>query len=671
MAGINDAFLNSYRQKAINQLVPGRSIGNRFLRNLNKAYDDKTDMFKGLGVQRFDLGKGETPISAAGLGLAEGALNIPASLADVYKSIISPIDAGVSTITEAAFDPTLVQGGRDKIAERFARDTSGVELGLPIDTSVPKGKIGSRLATGYTDPDGKKQTTESTFGQSLETRDEVAKRLAKLSNESDKSNIGVDSFGADKSGNQVVSGEEETIDPKGQFSDPLADAALAEMQQKIKENTQLGDMSQEGADIPVATEEDKKVVLSEAELLAKKQKDAFTNLIASVSEETGMGSKKEDGKPKTIEDYKAEFAKATGIDVSGEPDNKMALMSLGLSLMQNRAGKGFDLSKILGSVGEAGQKAMPAFEKARQEARAGQVAAGKFALQQTKADKDALKAANTERAKYLRGRRDVILDRIAETATDQQKAYTKFKFDEAIEFLKQGKKSDKYSQIKTRKLIQGNDVLKVDIGYQGTKPMYANPKDNVRSIVGERKKIYRSLGRIDKLSGIIKDMYNDSATGIGGTAGQIVFDKAISGLSAIGITDAKAWFGERGVSKESEAKTILNLLVQENKRFILKESGNGVSNLDKQDLDKAFGKIKWGNNLQENLNNLVQIKSLFDAPLSTLDSTLDGFISEKDKYQSTDIYNETIDIINSGLKDGFEIKSSSGNNARRINVSDK
>jgi hypothetical protein len=166
-------------------------------------------------------------------------------------------------------------------------------------------------------------------------------------------------------------------------------------------------------------------------------------------------------------------------------------------------------------------------------------------------------------------------------------------------------------------------------------------------------------------------MYNDSAKGIGGTAGQIVFDKAISGLSAIGITDAKAWFGERGVSKESEAKTILNLLVQENKRFILKESGNGVSNLDKQDLDKAFGKIKWGNNLQENLNNLVQIKSLFDAPLSTLDSTLDGFISEKDKYQSTDIYNETLDIINSGLKDSFEIKSGSGNNARRINVSDK
>ena len=84
-------------------------------------------------------------------------------------------------------------------------------------------------------------------------------------------------------------------------------------------------------------------------------------------------------------------------------------------------------------------------------------------------------------------------------------------------------------------------------------------------------KLFRS-GVQGNVLRIIKDMYNDSATGIGGTAGQIVFDKAISGLSAIGITDAKAWFGERGVSKESEAKTILNLLVQENKRFILKES---------------------------------------------------------------------------------------------------
>ena len=90
--------------------------------------------------------------------------------------------------------------------------------------------------------------------------------------------------------------------------------------------------------------------------------------------------------PKSIDDYKADFAKATGIDISGEPDNRSALMALGLSLMQNRAGKGFNLSNILGEVGRAGEAALPKFEAAKKEARAGQIAAGKFALQERKAD---------------------------------------------------------------------------------------------------------------------------------------------------------------------------------------------------------------------------------------------------------------------------------------------
>ena len=55
-------------------------------------------------------------------------------------------------------------------------------------------------------------------------------------------------------------------------------------------------------------------------------------------------------------------------------------MALGLSLMQNRAGKGFNLSNILGEVGRAGGTS----GEAAKEARAGQMAAGKFALQNAK-----------------------------------------------------------------------------------------------------------------------------------------------------------------------------------------------------------------------------------------------------------------------------------------------
>mgnify|MGYP003633995231 FL=1 len=643
MAGIEDAFLNSYRQKAINQLVPGRSIGNRFSTNLAKSQKEKDEMFSGLGFKNYDLGSGETPIGAAGLGLAEGFLNIPSALANLYKDIKSPIDAGVSTIGEALFDPTLVQGGRDKIAEKFAKDTSGVELGLP---TVFKNILDSNPVIGQT------------LKQRADAEETIRKEIART----DKTNAGefasVQSDASDAAKNA-------TMDLPGEF-----EAEQAAIEQAKKESTQLGDMSQEGAEMEVITPEMREPVLTEAELIAKKQKDAFTNLIASVNEETGIGSKKEGDKPKTIEDYKAEFAKATGIDVSGEPDNKMALMSLGLSLMQNRAGKGFDLSKILGSVGEAGQKAMPAFEKARQEARAGQVASGKFALQQTKADKDAVKSANTERAKYLRGRRDVILDRIAETATDQQKAYTKFKFDEAIEFLKQGKKSDKYSQIKTRSILEGNNVLKVDFGYQGTKPMYANPVLDVGRIVDQRSKIGNTLKRIDKFENVIKELYEDTKGNIGGSAGDALFNKAVSTLAAFGIGDAESFFGKSGVSPQSKAQDILNILIQENKRFILKESGNGVSNQDKEDLKDAFGALRSTRNLKENLNALKEIRGLFDAPLQTLDTSIQGFIDQKDMYQNDKVYNATIERINKNLNEGFEIKSGSGNNARRINVSD-
>ena len=41
---------------------------------------------------------------------------------------------------------------------------------------------------------------------------------------------------------------------------------------------------------------------------------------------------------KDLEEYKREFAEATGIDISGKVD-KSALMSLGLAMMQNRAGR--------------------------------------------------------------------------------------------------------------------------------------------------------------------------------------------------------------------------------------------------------------------------------------------------------------------------------------------
>jgi len=106
----------------------------------------------------------------------------------------------------------------------------------------------------------------------------------------------------------------------------------------------------------------------------------------------------EDDLPKIgdIEDYKKKFAEATGVDISGKPDTSQALMAMGLSMMQNRAGKGFNVGKMLSAVGEAGEKALPALTAAKAEARANQVAAGKYALDMESKDETKREAAKKE-----------------------------------------------------------------------------------------------------------------------------------------------------------------------------------------------------------------------------------------------------------------------------------
>ena len=106
--------------------------------------------------------------------------------------------------------------------------------------------------------------------------------------------------------------------------------------------------------------------------------------------------------PKTqelsLDDYKKEFAEATGIDISGKVDKSSALMAFGLALMQNRAGKGFNVGRMLSAVGEAGETALPVLEKAKTQARNDMIAAGKYALEARSADR-ATDAANAEKAK--------------------------------------------------------------------------------------------------------------------------------------------------------------------------------------------------------------------------------------------------------------------------------
>ena len=138
--------------------------------------------------------------------------------------------------------------------------------------------------------------------------------------------------------------------------------------------------------------------MSISESQAVTQEQADEGFLAAMDDffESARGAGPEMPKERTIEEYKKVFSEATGIDTSGKVDKKDALMAFGLALMQNKAGKGFNVGKMLQSVGEAGDKAMPALQQAKTLAREGALAGGKYALQTQAADK-ATRAANQEK----------------------------------------------------------------------------------------------------------------------------------------------------------------------------------------------------------------------------------------------------------------------------------
>jgi hypothetical protein len=176
------------------------------------------------------------------------------------------------------------------------------------------------------------------------------------------------------------------------------DAQLAENAEK-KRAQRAEDFRQQEAQIAEGQGGLKSMTVAESEAVTEQM---FASAMQDYIEQArGTGPDIKD--PKSLDEYKKEFADATGIDISGKPDKSQALMAFGLALMQNKAG-GKGITGMLGAIGEAGQAAMPALEKARQQARQDGIAAGKFALEMRSADQAKAAAAKEkamERSNYF------------------------------------------------------------------------------------------------------------------------------------------------------------------------------------------------------------------------------------------------------------------------------
>ena len=316
-------------------------------------------------------------------------------------------------------------------------------------------------------------------------------------------------------------------------------------------------------------------------------------------------------KPQKYDEYIKEFGDATGLDMSGEPDTKQALMSFGLALMQNRAGKDFDVSKILTSVGEAGGAAMPDFRKAVAESKAVRAKAGEYALGRTKEDK----VAAMNRKNYFivpkgKGGLKGIISNFDKGEFQPLNSYelnslqenTKFnneydivpssvyaKYTEAL--LKAPELGKKYlNKTGTMQLFEGAKGTLFDIPVQYTdsnykgkdgakKPAFKGDYDNVMNG-------FKGMRRdIDKA----KVEFKDLMTAISAPGGVTVWKQGLDN-----VTNLAAAFGVPVSKGQTSTKTIdliLNRIQAKYAPQILGEAGKTISDGDRARVAKIVGDL--------------------------------------------------------------------------------
>ena len=321
--------------------------------------------------------------------------------------------------------------------------------------------------------------------------------------------------------------------------------------------------------------------------------------------------------PKEYKDYIEEFGKATGLDISGDPDTKQALMSFGLALMQNRAGKGFNLSNILGAVGEAGEAALPEFSKAVSEAKAIRAKAGAFAISRKKEDEAEARnrknyvivpkgtgglkglAANMDKARNIplnSFELNALLEN--ENFSNQFEIVPDSQYDKVLEAaLETPELGKKYMATKgTLPLFEGAEglfdvpVQYPDRNYQGTdaatKPAFLGDTKAVEEA-------FRSMRKdIDRGKAQFKDLVDTI-----NKEGVTVFDQ-----SADAITNLGAAFGIKFRDDQTPTKKIeliLNRIQSKYAPEILGETGKTISDADRQRVAKIVGELRFFQNPED------------------------------------------------------------------------
>tara|TARA_R110002012_G_scaffold63425_1_gene166912 strand:- start:675 stop:2657 length:1983 start_codon:yes stop_codon:yes gene_type:complete len=399
----------------------------------------------------------------------------------------------------------------------------------------------------------------------------------------------------------------------------------------------------------------------------------------------------------SIEDYKKQFSEATGIDISGEPDNRAALMSFGFALMQNKAGKGFNVGKMLSSVGEAGEAALPAMEKARSDAKAAQIAAGKYALSSRKGDKDARSKFIIDQTQRLQDKTSTIyaseLKRI-EAMSDTKDKYRqerilkqmKLKNDAEIQFMKLDAKyaTGKYKleNKTTQQPIESLKGLKYTVGKnQNGQTVFMFPKDDARkfgqalsdvkegkfALTGIESRLQKAIEDGRGSGGVSVGILQEWGQGVASSFGVEFNQEPVFEKRKVDIKDAngnitgteirEVFTGEYKTDDRplTEAKAIRDRVIAQFKRFLTQETGNGISNVDIQNIQNLLGNVDFMKNPQDALFRIREAKKIFEQREDAITGQLNLFDDQK-RYSTPEQYADTRREISKSIVGAFKNK---------------
>ena len=534
---------------------------------------------------------------------------------------------GIQNILSA--DSSIVRGLKDgTISEQELLDSGYDFTGIDLADVLPSSEFGPSVPKEFINvPPGQSNIFDPTGQQLFKDKNKDIQDLLDNADElSDLGFIDVTQFDVEKEDKRKIDAQN--------FRDTETDLV-----NKLQGGLQS---------MPVA-ESDK--VKKESAALTKK--DAEEGFMSAMDDffENARGTGPEVPKKRTIKEYKKAFSEATGIDVSGKVDKSAFLMSIGLGLLQNKAGKNFNVSKLLEASGKAVEEALPALEKAKERARQGALAGGKYALQTQSSDK-AVRAAAEEkmlnRDKYWVYKKGTSDKPFEGFNTGQFKDLNKYeldklmkdpKFQEQYDFVSSNDRMDVLAK-REAAYIAANDlgeqweksepVSLIGGKWEEAPEVFQVTSSNIKSNWKGDRSVLKLLGQdakftVRQFQSYQEDIFKDEKK----------FDELINNINQ-GVSipgqiggSIKEFFIGMGISgidtsTPAKAKQALKNFAIDNATEILKESGKTLSDGDRRLVAQRVGEISWGNANPELIKR--QIKDVYDLIVVKAQKNLDTAI---------------------------------------------